>query len=262
MTRLLFAVRSKVLFLGCFLLSSVALSQIDTYSADSLKADPVKADSAGVYHDRIHIYLLPQIAVPLGELKDVIQNSYGNVGIGIAAGALFNPFGKTKPSPILIGLDFGYLIYGVDKIPANAIHGNIKSSFNIYSIGMAGRLMANQHGRFTPFLDGVIGAKIFNVLTKFDKNLISTLVNPEPEVIDSYDNVSLNYSVGVGFFNRKPGSHFGRGSFSVRLLYSWGLETRYVLRNSVYIDVNNKVQYQTANTQTNMFIIQFGLQLY
>jgi hypothetical protein len=255
------SVRVLVLFAICCILAIPAFSQIDSFGADSSKMKSVDYDTSG-YHDRFHVYIYPQVAIPLGELRQVIQNTYGNVGIGIAAGAMVNPMPRGRPSAFLIGIDFGYLIYGVDKIPANAIHGNIKSSFNVYSFGFSGRLMASQHKKFTPFLDGVLGAKIFNVTTKIDKNLIQTLANSDPEVIDSYDNSTLSYSVGVGFFNRKPGNDFGRGSFSVRFLYTWGMETRYVPRNSVYIDANNNVQYSTANTHTDMFLIQFGLMLY
>lgn len=261
MVQWLASIRHIVLFPICCFLSIPAFSQIDSFGADSSKMKSADYDTSG-YHDRTHIYVYPQVAIPLGELRDVIQNSYGNVGIGIAAGVMMNPMAKGKPSAFLIGLDFGYLIYGVDKIPANAVHGNIKSSFNIYSFGVAGRLMASQHKKFTPFLDGVLGAKIFNVRTKIDKDLVGTLVNSDAEVIDNFDNSTLSYSLGVGFFNRKPGNDFGRGSFSVRFLYTWGMETKYVPRNTVYIDANNNIQYQTANTHTDMFLIQFGLMLY
>lgn len=261
MLRSWIAVRAKVLFLVCYLLSRVAFPQIDTISADSTKVDRVKTDPSD--YDRIHIYLYPQVAVPLGELRDVIQNSYGNVGIGIAGGVLFDPR-KGKASPLLIGLDAGYMIYGVDKIPANAAHGNIKSTFSLITFGLAGRLMASQHRRFTPFVDGMFGFKIFNLLTKIDKSFVGSLMssNSDPQTIDNYSQGTLSYSAGTGFFLRQRNANNGRVGFSMRFLYSWGLELKYVPRNTIYVDSNNNLQYQTAYTDTSMFLIQFGIQLY
>jgi hypothetical protein len=262
MARSWVTVQAKILFLGCYFLSFTAFSQIDTFSADSTRTNQSHADTTVAYPpDQIHFYGMLQVGVPLGELRDVIQNTYGNVGIGFAGGVLFNPMGK-KPSPLLIGLDVGYLIYGVDKIPANTIHGNIKSSFNIYSVGLGGRLMSPTSHGFTPFLDGVLGAKIFDVTTKIDKDLIGSLTSTGSGIIDSYDKTTLSYSVGVGFFNRKPGNATTRLSFSMRVLYSWGMPVQYVPRNTVYIDASNTIHYQTANTQTNMLLVQFGFQLY
>lgn len=261
MVRSWIAVQTKVLFLGCYLVSWAAYSQIDTFSADSTKADPVKLNPST--YDQLHIYIYPQVAVPLGELRDVIQNSYGNVGIGIAGGVLIDPK-RGKASPLLIGLDAGYMIYGVDKIPANAAHGNIKSTFSLITIGLAGRLIASQYRRFTPFVDGMFGVKIFNLQTKIDKSFVGSLSssNSDPQTIDNYSQGTMSYSAGAGFFLRQRNASNGRVGFSVRFLYSWGLELKYVPRNTVYVDANNNLQYQTAYTDTNMFMIQFGIQVY
>lgn len=260
MVRSWIAVQAKVLFLGCYLWSRSAFPQIDTFSADSTKT-VVKTDTTG--YDVLHVYVYPQVAVPLGEMRDVIQNSYGNVGIGAAGGFLINPK-KGKASPLLVGMDVGYLLYGVDKIPANAAHGRIKSTFSLITVGLAGRLMASQHRRFTPFVDGMFGLKIFNLLTKIDKNLIASLSSSssDPQTILNYSQSTMSYSAGAGFFLRQRNASNGRFGVSVRFLYSWGLELKYVPRNSVYIDANNNVQFQTAYTDTNMFLIQFGIQIY
>jgi hypothetical protein len=258
MVRSWIAVRFKVLFLGCYILSQAATAQVDTFSADSTRKNQVQSDSG---YDQFHLYAFAQVAVPLGELRDAIKNGYGNVGIGIGGGILLNPLKKGKPSPLLVGVDGGYLLYGVDRIPANATHGEINSSFNIYTVGLSGRLMASQYRRFTPFVDGMFGLKIFNLRSKVYQTVNGTTTE---YVLDSHNDNTMSYSAGAGFFLRTRGGRldFGNIGFFLRFLYSWGLETRYVQRNSIYIDANNNLQYQTATTQTNMFLIQFGVQIY
>src|SRR5262245_31346761 len=72
--------------------------------------------SPATYYDKYHINIMGVVGVPSKELKEAVTNNFGNLGVGFATSVLFNPVAKKKPSKVLLGVDFSYLTYGVDKI--------------------------------------------------------------------------------------------------------------------------------------------------
>lgn len=52
------------------------------------------------------------------------------------------------------------------------------------------------------------------------------------------------------------------GSFTLRVMYLWGNEARYVLRDSITVDANANVQFKTGYTRTDMILVQLGLVLF
>jgi hypothetical protein len=215
--------------------------------------------------DRAHVYVLGTVAIPSPELRKALNNSFGNIGVGIGAGVLFNPFGKKRASPMLIGMDAGYITYGVDKIASTNNSPPLKTSFNVYSIHAAGRFLLKQESGIAPFIDGMVGAKIFNTRTKVDKDAVDFILNNNiPEVIHTTNDTSLSYAAGIGFFTRKPatGPNKPLASFTARVLYVWGADATYVVRDSITIDSSNTLHYQTASTSTSMWLINIGFVLY
>jgi hypothetical protein len=222
------------------------------------EAEPLSAGT-----DPVFFYASGQVGVPIGDLKKAIYNDVGNVGGGLSVGLLFNPYGTKRNTPVHIGIDFGYLTYGVDKIAPSATNPPLKTSFNVYTIGPAARILLSHRGGFTPFIDGGIGAKIFNTRTKVDKDITNIILNTnQPEVINTTNDTSLGYSVGIGFFNHKASTESMMASFTLRVMYLWGNEARYVLRDSVTVDANANVQFKTGYTRTDMILVQVGLLLF
>jgi len=213
--------------------------------------------------DPVLFFAAGQVGLPMGDLKKAIYNDLGNMGGGVSLGLLFNPYGTKRSTPVHIGLDFGYLTYGVDKIASSATNPALKTSFNVYTIGPAARILLSHRGGFTPFIDGSIGAKIFNTRTKVDKDITNIILNTnQPEVINTTNDTSLGYSVGLGFFNRKQTTGSMAASFTLRVMYLWGNEARYVLRDSITVDSNANVQFKTGYTRTDMILVQLGLMLF
>ena len=250
--------RLKKLFLFITLLTTLT-------SFNSIYAQTENYEiSSSAYHDTFHFNLTGVVGIPSKELKEAVQNDFGNVGIGFATSILLNPFGKKKPSPILMGIDFSYLTYGVDKIEATTYTPPLKTTFNVYNISGAFRFLPKQSPGFAPFIDGMIGSRIFNTRTKIDKNIVDTILNEDqPEVINTTNDAGLCYTVGVGFFNRKSRKDNDlKGSFTLRFLYTWGDDTEYILRDSIKLDSSNFVTYETGHARTDMFLIQFGFTLY
>lgn len=210
-------------------------------------------------HETYQVSLFAHAGAPLGDLKDLV----GGSAIGTGFNALFNPKGKKSSSPVFVGLDFSYSTFGRDKQPSTSTAPPYKTSFNDYTISGAIRLFTSQREvGFTPFIDGQLGAKIFNTRTKIDKNLFHTLFNDDqPEVINTTNDVGLGYGIGAGFYTRKALNENGnRGvSFTLRTMYIWGDKASYVKRGSVNVDSDGFVTFETAYSNTNMVLVQLGI---
>lgn len=229
------------------------------------QTDSLYEVSPNAYYDKYHIGIMGVVGIPSQELKEAVRNNFGDVGIGFATSLLFNPVAKRKPSTVLLGVDFSYLTYGVDKIDETSYSPPLKTTFNVYSISAAFRLLPKQSPGFAPFIDGMIGSRIFNTRTKVNKDVVHTLLNEDqPEVVNTTNDSGLCYTLGVGFFNRKIKNDDQelKGAFSLRVLYSWGDDTKYIIRDSIQLDSNNFITYETGYTSTNMLLVQIGFILY
>ncbi len=214
------------------------------------------ADS--VASETLHFYVTGQVALPSEEFRKVINNSIDNLGVGVSAGLVLSPFGAKSLSPLLLGIDFGYFNYGVDKTPGTATFPALKTTYNVITWNGQLRLRpTHHHTGFTPFLDGLLGIKILNTITKIDKDLSNVILNTnQPEVLNRVNNTGLNYGIGAGFYiNSKKADFVG---FTLRLLYMWGDDIKYVVRNSIVVDSNGFITYQTSTANTSTFMLQLG----
>lgn len=212
--------------------------------------------------EQVIVSVYANVSIPSSSFKAAIDNPNGGAGAGIGTQILFNPKGKRGASPFYPGIDFSYLTFGRDKQDGSTTVPPYKTTFNYYSIAPSVRFLLNQKtAGFTPFVDGQVGAKIFNTRTKIDKNAFDIILNDDqPEVINTTNDTGLGYGIGVGFFARKPlnSNGFHNPSFTLRVQYLWGDDTTYVKRGSVKVD-NGYVTYDTATSDTNMVLIQLGI---
>ncbi len=225
-----------------------------------MMGEGAKAQSPdSVVSETLHLYITGQVALPSEEFRKVINNSIDNLGIGVSAGLLLSPLGAKSPSPLLLGIDFGYFNYGVDKTPGTSTFPALKTNFNVITWSGLLRLRPTNHRTgFTPFLDGLLGVKILNTVTKIDKDLSNVLLNTDqPEVLNRVNNTGLNFGLGAGFYiNSKKSDFMG---FTLRLLYVWGDDIKYVVRNSIVVDSNGFITYQTSTANTSIIMLQLGL---
>lgn len=206
----------------------------------------------------------PAMAIPSEEFKKAVDNPNEGLGVGLGSNILFNPKGKKGYSPVFFGADFTYLTFGRDKQPSTTNAPPYKTTFNYYAInGIARLFLTDKEYGFTPFVDGMLGLKIYNTRTKIDKDLLDTVLNDDqPEVIHTTNDTGLGYGVGIGFYKRKiKDEGEGKASFTLRAMYLWGDKIRYVVRGSVQID-NGAVTYETKYSNTNMVMLQFGVNLF
>jgi hypothetical protein len=206
----------------------------------------------------INFYFNTQVAIPSREFREVIKNDFGNLGYGIATGVTLSPLFENKASPLLIGLDFGYFTYGQEKQRATSTSPPLKTTYNVFTWNGIGRLRPRFHrGAVTPFIDGMLGLKLYNTKTKIDKNIIDFIFNDDQrEVINNVKDTGLNFGLGAGFY---VNSKTGYPGFTLRALYLWGDEVNYVVRNSLKVDANGFVTFDTARANTTMVIVQLGI---
>jgi hypothetical protein len=216
----------------------------------------------------VDLGLSAMAGIPSPHFKDAVDNKTGGMGMGLGLNVAANPFGKKKSSPLWVGADLFYLNFGRDKIAETSTAPPYKTSFNFYSISGMGRIYMNQHRGFTPFIDGLLGVKIFNARTKIDKAAFQTIIAEEQEeVINNSTDSGLGYGLGFGLFNRKykvakDGETMSHGSFTVRVLYLWGDETQYVKRGSVRVENGGYVYFDQGRTRTDMVVIQIGVTVF
>src|SRR6185295_13237197 len=167
--------------------------------------------------------------IPSKQFKEAVNNQFGGAGVGVGSNALFNVKGKKELSPLALGIDFSYLTFGRDKIDATYSSPPYKTTFNFYSVSAISRVILSKRATgFTPFIDGMLGVKIFNTRTKIDKNALNFILNnDQPEVIKNTNDYGLGYGLGVGWYTRKKAGDNGQGtaSFTMRVMYLWGDQT-------------------------------------
>ncbi|MBL7846417.1 MAG: hypothetical protein JNL40_03025 [Cyclobacteriaceae bacterium] len=234
-------------------------AQSDSVSAFNKPADT--KDSLSVTPEPpevLALYAGGLLALPSAEFRSTIHNSIFNLAAGLGGGLLINPFGKNRATPILLGFDFNYLNYAIDYTDATATMPPLKTSFNIFTYSLVVRArLTDRTRKFTPFADGMIGIREFATTTKVDKNVNNIIYNTnQPEVISRISDTGLNFGLGAGFT-------VGRGPvvFTCRLMFLWGREVDYVIRNSVVVDANGYITYSKGSTTTSLLALQVGMKL-
>ncbi|MBX2916165.1 MAG: hypothetical protein KF856_12920 [Cyclobacteriaceae bacterium] len=204
----------------------------------------------------VHFFGGIQTAVPSREFRAVINNSFGNLGYGFNVGIAVSPLGEKKPSPFLLGVDFGYFTYGNEKQKGTSVAPPLKTTHNVFTWNGLARIQPRYLShRVVPFADGLLGVKLFNSKTKIDKNVADIIFNTDQrEVINNVKDTGLNYGLGLGFYTN-PLKTTNPG-FQLRVLYLWGDEVKYVVRNSVVVDQNGFVTFSTNRANTSMVIVQ------
>lgn len=205
----------------------------------------------------------PAVAIPHGEFRQAVNSDSNVLGLGFNSNLLFNPKGSKAYSPVWFGVDYSYITFGRDK---QASSGNLppyKTTYNYHIInGIARLFLTDKTEGFTPFVDGMLGLKIYNTRTKVDKNLWNVILNDDqPEVIHTTNDTGMDYSVGVGFYNRKITDGESKTSFTLRIAYTWGDKIQYIKRGSLKV-TNDTITFETDYANTSMILVQLGINIF
>lgn len=224
----------------------------------SLLSNPALTQERESYH----LGLQGSMGVPVGNFKEAIKNSFGDIGFGGGFHLLLNPK-KEVYSPVLVGLDFNYLNFGKEKIPSSQYFPQLKTTFNYFTIGPMFRVLLSKKDQgIIPFLDGMVGMKIMNSKTKVDNTIVDTLLDEEYlESLLSTNYEGLNTGFGVGIYKKSSVKIPDEVAVSwfIKLMFQYGDQTKFVKRNSVRVDDEGQLTYETGRTQTSLVNLQFGI---
>jgi len=218
----------------------------------------------------------------LGLIVGIPQNAFkeaNNIpGIGLGITCMYNFMGTDKidkhPVNIYLGGTFEYLYFGGesnhfsfdDPYPYNAIYNTVTTSVNVnvYSLMISSRIEF-LNGPIIPFLEVAVGGRLFdgNEKVTYDRTLhnggsLPSGVSFSPTT--TTDNTHLE-SDFVGAYGYGGGLRVGRGAIKaeLKLMNMRGTKGKYIERESIKIDNNNNISYNTKTSTTDMLVPQISI---
>ena len=200
------------------------------------------------------------LGVPSGAFADNVSGT--GIGVNLTGGI------QLPQSPVFLGVEFGYLMYGHDSrseafnaaIPD--VRVDVVTSNNIV-LGNFLLRFQSATGKVRPYLDGLVGFKyLYTETTVKDDSDWSW--DPIANSVN-FDDWALSYGIGVGaaiaLWERDPGSERKPPSgvyldFGVR--YLLGTEAEYLKEGSIQ-RVGGQVTFQPDSSKTDMIHPHFQI---
>jgi hypothetical protein len=201
------------------------------------------------------------IGVPQSEFRDNVDNN--GYGVGVFAG--YNP----AQSPLLFGLDFGFLIYGNEnrKEPFSTtipdVTVDVETSNNIV-IGNFLLRLQNPVGVVRPYIDGLVGFNYLFTQTKIKNEGLGD----EIATSTNFDDITLSYGGGGGIqfqvYHRGRQQMSERGKpklqgvlIDLRVRYLAGGKAEYLKEGSIKRE-NSSISYDVQESRTDLLYFQIG----
>lgn len=204
-----------------------------------------------------------QVGVPSAEMRPAIKNKMGDFGFGVGFLFLSDPYtwGKNKRSSALrLGGGLGYTYYGRFKteVPWNSYTGRVKTYYGIFDLKAIARFRPQLDRGFHPFADLQAGMDLYTSTTREDLSVLEREDGDE----DINNTTSASFSKGIGggiaIGSRDP----QQAKFVVRVMYNWGSQVKYVVRQSmVYDQAQNRLVYEMGKAPVRYVAIQVGIGL-
>ena len=203
------------------------------------------------------------LGFPQGEFRRNID------AVGLGLSGLFGY--QFADSPVMLGLEAGFLIYGSDSrkepfsytVPDVTV--DVKDRNWIINSNLLLRVQPG-YGKIQPYFDGIIG---FSYLFT-ESSIFSEWHMGEPIASTTHlSDFALNYGAGAGLklgvWERK---HFGSGYkrqlegvyVDLRFRYVYGTKARYMKEGSIIRD-NGTIAYDTYESKTDILMTHIGISL-
>jgi len=198
------------------------------------------------------------IASPSGEFRDSVdRNGYGVSGYGAFT---------VGRSPLKIGLEMGYIMYGHDTRPEPIsmtipdVTVNVRTTNNIFNGHLLFRVQ-EQFGSVAPYIDGLLG---FNYL--WTKTTIENESDSE-EIASStnLDDTAFSYGLGGGIMvqvGKVKQKGYGGDRLPVyldlKVRYLLGDEADYLKEGSIKHELG-RVTYDVSTSKTDLMLYQIGV---
>ncbi len=193
------------------------------------------------------------VGFPQGEFENTVDNA--GVGLNFFAGL---GLGRT---PVVIGLDGGFLVYGFERrhepfspdIPD--VRVSVETS-NVIAMGHVLLRLQPPSGPVQPYLDGLFGVKYFFTETSVnDDDYYDEIASTT-----NFDDAALSYGVGGGIDIML---HQGRGPavmINAGARYLFGTEAEYLQEGAIERR-NGRVFLFPDRSETDILIMQLGVTL-
>jgi hypothetical protein len=218
--------------------------------------------SANAISQELQVGIDFDVGVPQNEFSDQIDRV--GFGVGMYGGYLI------PNTPIMLGLDFGFLNFGKDvreapfstTIPDVTVE--VENRYNLVQ-GNAKLRLIPPSGAIRPFLDGLFG---FNYL--FTETVIQERRSTSDEVVrdTNFEDVTLSYGIGAGLQFRiyqdrgqnddpdeiSPGAVY----LNLASRYMLGNEAEYLQQGSIVIE-DGQVHYDVSESTTDLLYFKVGI---
>lgn len=202
----------------------------------------------------------------LSVLFGVPQNSFSTQVNGAGIGIGFFGGVSSRRSPILVGADLGFLIYGYERrsepfsytIPD--VYVDVVTSNNIFLGHFLVRLRPPT-GPVRPYAEALFGMKYLFTTTEirnewyYDDDPIAVSTN--------FDDAAPSYGLGGGIdLQISRGGGRGRPALMLHagVRYLFGGEAAYLREGSIRREVG-RVRYDVARSETDLLINEFGISM-
>lgn len=202
------------------------------------------------------------LGLPSGDFGDNVSDT----GIGV----VFTGGIQLPQSPVLLGVELGYLVYGRTRrseafnTATPDIRVNVVTSNNIFQGNFFLRLQP-MTGKVRPYIDGLVGFKYLFTETVAKNTSDWTRIAYDV----NFDDSSLTYGIGVGaviaLWDRESepdpvskhpiGVHLDFG-----LRYLLGTEAEYLKEGSIQV-VGNQATFQPEQSRTDMIHPHFRIRV-
>ncbi len=200
------------------------------------------------------------VGVPMGEFGDRLD---GAIGFGLSAQGLY----QIPRSPVSVGANLGFLIYGQETIrtpfgsgPLGRVDVDVVTTNNL--AGFHGLVRLQQpSGTFRPYADGLIGLSYL-----FTESRIQDTSGQRPDIASTtnFDDVTFSFGAGAGFQATllDQVSEEGRRTqlaLDVSLRYLRGGEAEYLRRGSIREGQDGSLIYDIERSRTDLLLPQVGV---
>jgi hypothetical protein len=226
----------------------------------TLPAAPAAAQDTSPFTGGIGLIL----GFPQGEFRDHVPNigfgGSGNIGVRVAG------------SPLVLGLDLGYMIYGHEArtepfsmtIPDVTVR--VSTNNNIFLGHLMARLQPPE-GSVRPYLDGLFGFKYFWTETTIrsldwsdDEDPIASSTNLDDFALSYGGRIGLAIEVYDGTERRRQkGEGIGKVLLDLRLGYLLGSEADYLKKGSIGRLPDGTVTYDIDRSLTDFLNFFLGV---
>ncbi len=221
------------------------------FSVFAFSSAPVAAQNFEVGGDFI-------IGLPQNEFRDNINDE----GYGVSGH--FGYF--LGDSPIMVGVDLGYLNYGTVRrfepfsldIPEVTVE--VRTTNNILMAHGFVRLQP-QDGPVRPYVEGLLGFKyLFTRSSIIDDSFDETIASST-----NFDDLAGSWGVGTGIDIRLWENQRRRGiadvSLTIGAKYLWGSEAEYLKKGSIRREPDGGITFLVFHSRTDMLVPSIGARI-